>query len=174
MEIWYFSYTMVQNTSANVGESAQTANAVNDWADIVIPFDNQPLFAWIRTTCAKWDAAEARVIYCYYQVPIDFKSTTTLLAPSVHNTGDSGDVFMGKDRSCCYALITDTNVGWEVALSNDYIPVYDEYKGLFFSCDKFQSANPWEVFPVSSERHQSGGMEAYLELSLHFNHYQRV
>ena len=92
----YLSYTMVHNTSANVGKSTQTAN---DWAELV---------AWIRTTCAKGDATTCRRRPCSLLLlvikPDRFKSMTALLKPSVQNTRDSADAIHGpRKRQCrCY------------------------------------------------------------------------
>ena len=158
----YLAYTMVHNTFANAGESTQTANVVNDWADIVISF-RQPtvvcMDSYYLCKVGRENLRQKNVRFIAAVKPDRFKSITTLLTPSVQNTGDSAYAIHGpRNEVAVMHWSRNTNVGKKVTLSNcftrknqkkptDYIPVYDEYNSLFSGCDKFNRQLHGKSFP---------------------------
>ena len=161
----FLAYTSVHNTSGSLGESTQTAQIVNEWADLVLSFRQPTIIcmdSYYLCKVGRETLRQKNVRFVAAIKPDRFKRITALLTPSVQNAGESAYAFIGdRNEAAVMHWSRDTNIGKKFVLTNcftrvpqkkpsDYVPVYDEYKSLFSGCDKFNQQLYGKTFPYQA------------------------
>ena len=157
--------TSVHSTSGSLGESTQTAQIVNEWADLVLSFRQPTIIcmdSYYLCKVGRETLRQKNVRFIAAIKPDRFKRITALLTLSVQNAGKSAYAFIGdRNEAAVMHWSRDTNIGKKFVLTNcftrvpqkkpsDYVPVYDEYKSLFSGCDKFNQQLYGKNFPYQA------------------------
>ena len=123
----FLAYTSVHNTSGSLGESTQTAQIVNEWADLVLSFRQPTIIcmdSYYLCKVGRETLRQKNVRFIAAIKPDRFKRITALLTPSVQNAGKSAYAFIGdRNEAAVMHWSRDTNIGKKFVLTNCFTRV---------------------------------------------------